>query len=345
MAPSFAADSLLVRATDLLLPCMSETASVAIPTPPEPLSARITSIQPGGGVGYRLELAWGHWRRWYLRKFRPAYVASMARKRHGSDAGAPHAVLDPRDLKYCRNQCTVSWDAGDDPFAWRSRLPMARWGLAELQLFGWPLLVLVVLAWRWEPWTSVVPGTLLALVVWFFRDPPRRVPGGPGLVVAPADGKVVEIVPVEHDEFVGGPAVRIGIFLSIFNVHVNRAPLACRVIRLEYEPGRFLNALDPSSALENENMRIGVEEDHAPYRRLVVRQIAGAIARRIVCDLRPGERVDRGQKIGMIKFGSRTELLLPRCDGLVVEARLGQRLRGGRDVVARFGADNLENSP
>ncbi len=109
----------------------------------------------------------------------------------------------------------------------------------------------------------------------------------------------------------GGPAVRIGIFLSIFNVHLNRSPLAARVIALRYSPGEFLNALRPESALRNENMWIALEEDAPPYRRLVVRQISGAIARRIVCDLRPGEVIARGHVFGMIKLGSRTELILP----------------------------------
>ena len=137
---------------------------------------------------------------------------------------------------------------------------------------------------------------MLGLIVYFFRDPPRRVPQEPGLLVSPADGKVVEITPLEHDEFVGGPAVRIGIFLSIFNVHLNRSPAAARVIALRYSPGEFLNALRPESALRNENMWIGLEEESPPHRRMVVRQISGAIARRIVCDLRPGEVARRGDK-------------------------------------------------
>ena len=129
----------------------------------------------------------------------------------------------------------------------------------------------------------------MCLIVYFFRDPPRQVPQEPGLLVAPADGKIVEITKLEHDEFVGGPAVRIAIFLSMFNVHINRSPCAARVIRLRYSPGRFISALNPACSLQNEYMWIGLEEETAPYRRFVVRQIAGQVARRIVCDLRPGE--------------------------------------------------------
>ena len=184
---------------------------------------------------------------------------------------------------------------------------------------GWPLLALTVAAGLFLSGTwRRCRRRRWALVVYFFRDPPRRVPQEPGLVVSPADGTVAEITRLEHDEFIGGPAVRIGIFLSIFNVHLNRAPLACRVIALRYSPGEFLNALRPESALRNENMWIGLEEESPPHRRLVVRQISGAIARRIVCDLRPGESLGRGQKFGMIKLGSRTELILPDAAGLSI---------------------------
>ena len=201
---------------------------------------------------------------------------------------APHEILDPRDLKYCRNRCSADWHPQDDPFHWREQLPLARWGLAELQLMGYPLVALtMLLAWVWWP-AAVVPAVILILVVYFFRDPPRTVPGGPGLLVSPADGVVAEITPLEHDDFIGGPAVRIGIFLSIFNVHINRAPCRASVVRLHYSPGMFLNALNPESAIKNENLWIGLEQTELPHRRLVVRQIAGLFARRIVCNLRPG---------------------------------------------------------
>jgi phosphatidylserine decarboxylase len=304
---------------------------------PLPLPENIASIQPGGGVCCRVELAWGRWRRWWLKKFRPGYVARMAALRRGDQAGAPHEILDPRDLKFCRNRCQCDWAEADDPFRWRRRLPFARWGLAELQLMGWPLLALTLFA-GWYVWyLALLPAVPLFLVVYFFRDPPRRVPQEPGLVVSPADGKVVEITRLDHDEFIGGPAVRIGIFLSIFNVHLNRAPLPARVIGLRYSPGEFLNAMKPESALRNENMWIGLEEDSPPHRRLWLRQISGAIARRIVCDLRPGEVLARGQKLGMIKLGSRTEIVLPGGQDLTVEVQIGQKVKAGVSVMARLG--------
>ena len=319
---------------------MSQIEAISRRSPPEPLPDNLRSVQPGGGVCYSIELAWGRWRRWFLRKFRPGYVARMAERRRGSAEGAPHELLDPRDLKYCRNLCTADWDEADDRFRWRGRIPLARWGLAELQLMGYPLAALTIAAAAVYWPLAIVPGVLLGLVVWFFRDPPRRVPQAPGLVVSPADGTIAEVVDLEHDEFVGGPAVRIGIFLSIFNVHVNRAPLGSRVIRLKYSPGLFLNAMRPDSALRNENLWIGLEEDAAPHRRLVVRQIAGLFARRIVCNLRPGETIDRGHKFGMIKLGSRTELILPREDGLRIEVRVGEKVRAGASVMARYEANS-----
>ena len=161
--------------------------------------------------------------RFWLKKFRPNYVKRMAQLRRGACDGAPHEILDPRDLKYCRILCHCYWDQADDPFRWRQRLPFARWGLAELQIFGWPLWALTILAAIYVWYLAFVPGILLCLVIYFFRDPPRKVPAGQGVIVSPADGKITEVADLDHDDFIGGPAVRISIFLSIFNVHLNRA--------------------------------------------------------------------------------------------------------------------------
>jgi phosphatidylserine decarboxylase len=313
-----------------------QTTETIVRATPEPLAANITSVQPGGGVCYRIELAWGRWRRWYLRRFRPGYLRKMAETRQGGVAGAPHDVLDPRDLKFCRNLCSAHWAAADDPFRWRDAIPFARWGLAELELIGLPLLAATVLLTLTYWYLAALPGIVFLLVVWFFRDPPRRVPHEAGLVVSPADGTITEVADVDHDEFIGGPAVRIGIFLSIFNVHINRVPTRSRVIRLKYLPGSFMSATRPESTRLNENMWIGLEEEAPPHRRMIVRQIAGMFARRIVCGLRPGEVVERGHKFGMIKLGSRTELVVPKEAGLMVEVRPGRRVSAGSSVLARF---------
>jgi phosphatidylserine decarboxylase len=302
----------------------------------EPLDPTISSIQPGGGTCLRLELWWGFWRRWYLKTFRPDYVRRMAALRRGEPRGCPHEVLDPRDVKFYRNQGGHYWDAADDPFTWRDRLLVARVGLAELILLGGLCAVLTACC-AWLYWPSCfIPAALGLFVVSFFRDPRRAIPADAGAVVSPADGKVVTIGRVPHDEYVGGPAVVVGIFLSVFDVHLNRAPVAARVVGLTYVRGKFWNALRAASARENEQMWIRLEETAAPHRRLVVRQIAGAIARRIVCWIAPGETLDRGAKLGMIKFGSRTELVLPDEPGLVIETRLGEKVRAGASILARY---------
>jgi len=262
----------------------------------------------------------------------------MAALREGESDGAPHEILDSRDLKYCSTQCTARWRPEDDPFAWRERLPFARWGLAELQIMSWPLAALTALfLWLggvWS-WAVILPAALLALVLYFFRDPPRRVPDVADAIVAPADGTIVDVTPLAHYEFIGGPAVRIGIFLSIFNVHINRAPWSGRVVEMHYRPGEVLDALRPESAERNESLCIGLEEPDAPYRRFAVRQISGLLARRIVCTLAPGMTVPRGEKFGMIKLGSRTELVLPAGD-VEVTVRPGDRVRAGSQIVARW---------
>lgn len=222
---------------------------------------------------------------------------------------------------------------------WFERLPLACWGWVELNVYGWPLLLAVVAlaAWLDCPWCylAAVPAVLLALLIYFFRDPPRVIPDDPAAIVAPADGKVVDITPLVHYDFIGGPVVRIGIFLSIFNVHINRAPLAGHVMETHYRPGEFLNALNPESAERNESMWIGCKTVDEPTRRFAVRQISGLIARRIVCTIAPGSLVSRGEKFGMIKLGSRTELVLPAAD-VDVAVRVGDKVRAGSDVVARW---------
>jgi phosphatidylserine decarboxylase len=262
----------------------------------------------------------------------------MAAQRRGDTTGAPHEILDPRDLKYCSNQCTAHWAPQDDPFQWRERLPFARWGLAELQLIGWPLMALaILLGLPGPPWcfAAAVPLVLLGLVVYFFRDPQRDVPSDPDAIVSPADGVIAEVTELDHYDFLDGPAVRIGIFLSIFNVHINRSPRDVQVVSMHYKPGEFLNALNPESAIRNEFMWIGLEDSQRPGTRLAVRQISGLLARRIVCALRPGMVIRRGEKFGMIKLGSRTELILPR-DAVRTETAVGQVVKAGSTILARF---------
>jgi phosphatidylserine decarboxylase len=317
--------------------------------PAEPLDPSITSIQPGGGDVMEVELAWGKLRRWYLKTFRKGYVEEMAQLRRGTENKAPHEVLDPRDAKYYRNLGGYHWDAKDDPFAWRDKIPFARPGLAELTIysflsFGWAAVGVWALQRFDLPLWASIPGWLLVatlgviglLIVWFFRNPQRRIPEGDHLVVSPADGKLVAIDRVEHDDYIGGPAVKIGIFLSIFNVHTNRTPIASRIVKIAYYKGQYLNALKPESAKVNEKLEVSIQGTQAPYRPMVVRQIAGAIARRIVCWVRPDEELLSGALFGMIKFGSRTELVIPDEPGLEIVAQIGDAVKGGSTIMAKY---------
>jgi phosphatidylserine decarboxylase len=333
-----------------------ETARLSL----DQMDPQLTDIQPGGGYIIRLEQWWGGCRRWYLKKFRADYVARMRQTRQGDENRGPHDVLDPRDLKYHVNQGGYYWLPEDDPFASRDRLPFARVGLAELVLlcgaaFGGATLVRLLTAALHLSGTARFVGLLTSatliviglLVAWFFRDPHRTVPQGEGLVVSPADGKIVTVEEVDHDEFIEGPAVLIGIFLSIFSVHINRMPIDGRVIGLRYRKGKCLNALRPESARENEQLAVRLEGNTVPHRRMVVRQITGAIARRIVCWLKPGDELAAGRRFGMIKLGSRTELVLPREASLEIRVKVGESVSAGSSVLASYaqaGSDTRDPS-
>ena len=303
----------------------------------------------------RLELAWGYVRRWYLKSFRRGYVARMTALRRGDHNVCPFEPLDPRDVKFYRNLGGYYWERQDDPFTWRENLGFARAGLTELWMLtgaffaasgllflGLSQLILSgsvatsgVLLWLLRL-LAATPAVLGLFIIWFFRNPWRVIPEGAGLIVSPADGKVDRIEEVDYDEFVGGPAVVISIFLSIFNVHINRAPIAARVIGIRYRKGKFLNAMRPDSSRENEQLALRIETSDSSHRRMVVRQITGAIARRIVCWAKPGDELAAGEQFGMIKLGSRTEIVMPREPGLRIETQLGRMVQAGTSVLARY---------
>ena len=187
-------------------------------------------------------------------------------------------------------------------------------------LFG-PVLLVLVLA--------------LAFLFAFFRDPNRAVAAEQHAVVSPADGVVSDITRVDHDPLIDGPAVRIGIFLSVFNVHVNRSPCDGKVLSVTYKKGKFINAMRHGEASdENESNTILLGEPEGGRPMAVVKQIVGLIARRIVCTAKVDQTVRRGDRIGMIKFGSRTELTLAEWLGPEVKVTVGQRVRGASDVLA-----------
>lgn len=212
---------------------------------------------------------------------------------------------------------------------------------------GWPFVlsgigVFAVLALL--GWTTLDPGGparaglqlaamaaagLTLFTAYFFRDPLRVPPKDPWSVLAPADGRVLEITEVEEGEVMGGAATRITIFLSIFNVHVQRAPLSGKVVRRRYKPGLYLAAWNPKASQENEQASLGLATDLGP---VMVRQIAGLVARRVVTDPQEGDSVRRGERIGLIRFGSRVDLFLP--PSLSLECAPGDRVKAGLTVVA-----------
>jgi phosphatidylserine decarboxylase len=175
------------------------------------------------------------------------------------------------------------------------------------------------------PW-AVFPVLLAAFFLWFFRDPERTIPSEPGGVVSPADGKVTAVGPVTLD---GARYTRISIFLNVFNVHVNRSPLSGVIRDIRYQRGKFLNAMNAASADQNEQNTVQVEgEGH----RVIFKQIAGLLARRIVFDKKVGDTVRRGERVGLIKFGSRVDVLLDSCASLQV--KVGDHVKGGASVLA-----------
>jgi phosphatidylserine decarboxylase len=289
-----------------------------------------------------LELAWGRCRRWLLRHFRPGYVRRMAEKRQGNCPNCSHDIIDSRDLKYWRNVCGYWFHLEDDAFAWRNRLGFARPGLAELCIFSaifWAIGLILSGAAIWIHAIFWIPAALIALlwleVPYFFRDPERRIPTNPAALLSPADGTITDIGEVEAPGLPGDRAFRIGIFLSIFNVHVNRIPRTARVVDVRYFPGAFLDAHHPECPARNEQLWLDMEESDTG-RLIRVKQISGAVARRIVCWLKPDEAVQAGDRYGMIKFGSRTEVLMPVGEAAEILVKVGDKVKGGASILLRF---------
>jgi len=223
-------------------------------------------------------------------------------------------------------------------------MPLSRHGLREMLLLTLICAALGAAA-AMLHWTAALPFVLAwGAGIAFFRDPPRRVPDGAGLLVSPADGVVTEISDLPDDPRVGGAATRIGIFLSVLDVHVNRSPCAGRVVSVQYEAGEFLDARHPECGARNESNTILIEPADRSG-RLAVRQVAGLIARRIICAIGPGDDLRRGQRIGLIKFGSRTELIVPRNWIATVRVNVGGKVRGGSSVLLQLAAEATRHEP
>jgi phosphatidylserine decarboxylase len=184
----------------------------------------------------------------------------------------------------------------------------------------------------WTLWLLAVVVTIIALwVAYFFRDPERKGERGAQLVVAPADGRLIMMTEVNEPSFIQGPAIRMSIFMNVFNVHVNRYPVDGAVSYVHYNKGRFLNAATEKSSIENEQMSVGIESGP---NRILVRQIAGLIARRIVTYSRVGQTVHQGDRMGIIRFGSRVDVFLP--PNARIRAKVGDLTTAGVTVLAEL---------
>ena len=201
------------------------------------------------------------------------------------------------------------------------------------------LILSSLLGWLWWP-LAFLPLPVLVWLFAFFRDPERAIPREPGILVSPADGVVSDVKEIDSEPLLNGaPAVRVGIFLNIFNVHANRAPCDAKVVSVTYKEGKFLNALKHDEvSMYNESNTIVMSDPLTGVPVCIVKQIAGAIARRIISGPAVGEVVGRGDRIGFIKFGSRTELTIPRSLAPEIQVKVGDKCVGGSQIIARLGA-------
>jgi phosphatidylserine decarboxylase len=180
--------------------------------------------------------------------------------------------------------------------------------------------------WFAQPVWAIIPFLLALFFLWFFRDPERAIPDAVGALVSPADGKITDVSEVTLQ---GEKRIRISIFLNVFDVHVNRSPIAGTIRDIRYQRGKFLNAMDQTSADENEQNIVRMEGEG---QTVIFKQIAGLLARRIVFHPKVGDRLDRGQRVGLIKFGSRTDVIFAANASLQV--KVGDRVRGGASILA-----------
>ncbi len=224
------------------------------------------------------------------------------------------------------------------------RISLTKYGLPQVAIFPLTIvavMLLVLLAGltvltNWIVISiEIVLAALLIFVLSFFRDPKRTPPCNENLLLSPADGTVSDIETVQ-DDYINGPALRIGIFLSVFNTHINRAPCDIKVEQIQYKKGKFKDARNPLAGKINESNDLKLIRTNEPNDKLIVRQISGAIARRIVCKVTEGETLTKGQKFGMIKFGSRTELYLPARDNIKCMVEIGDKVKAGLTVLAKY---------
>jgi len=225
------------------------------------------------------------------------------------------------------------------------RIPLTKYGCPQVVIFPAVVLALMVVfllgtQHQLSLGSRLIGAGLLAVIlIWvlcFFRDPERRCPSDKNLLLAPADGQVTDIETVGENIFIGGAALRIGIFMSIFNTHINRAPCNVKIEKITYKKGKYKNAMNPQSSQVNESNDLNLVRTDSPQDKLIVRQISGAIARRIVCDKVEGRELTGGQKFGMIKFGSRTELYVPLSKSAKCLVQIGDKVKAGLTPLVKY---------
>ena len=225
-------------------------------------------------------------------------------------------------------------------------MPLTKYGVPQVVAFPAMILAVMVIVYIagskaiMSPTAVVVVEVVsLMLLLWvlaFFRDPRREIPEGGDILVSPADGRVTDIEVVEESDVIQGKALRIGIFLGIFDVHINRAPCAVRIDKITHRNGQYRNAMNPESGRVNESNDVAMTRLDGLTDPLLVRQVSGAVARRIVCEAQIGQNFACGQKFGMIKFGSRTELYLPARDDANLLVKVGDKVRAGETILVRY---------
>ena len=225
------------------------------------------------------------------------------------------------------------------------RIPLTKYGLPQIVVF--PAIQFTVMAVVLAAWPKSLPiwGIILVEIIFtlvligilsFFRDPQRIVPTDKNILLAPADGTITDINIIQENDFIAGSALRISIFLSIFDVHINRVPCNVKVENITSHPVKFKNAANPSSGRVNESNDLWLRRTDSPNDKLILRQISGAIARRIICDTDTGQKLAGGQKFGMIKFGSRTELYLPTHKNAKPLVKKGDKVKAGLTPIIKY---------
>ncbi len=223
-------------------------------------------------------------------------------------------------------------------------MTLTRYGLPQTRIIAVAFILLGCLSWAiWPgafPWVQGIAAALMLAGLAFFRDPARTVPQAKNILLAPADGKITDIIEVDEPDYLQGRATRIGIFLSVFDVHINRTACAGRVEFIREKPGKCLNALRAEDASrENQSTSLGMACPEHPVQKVLIKQITGAIARRIVCGCKIGDLLEAGYKYGMIKFGSRTELYFPVSPGARILVKRGDIVRAGITVLVEYGGE------